>query len=158
MLYAYGNPNAIKLGENSDGVVTLSSQLNSRAQLQSSEQFGFNSSHTEILKNKDAIAHVLGRMEKVENIFPESHLRILRKGGYNVTLSDKYTKKFRYLIRTVGVYMMELQKGTITPFHQEQVRFISVGKGKRAPSNELEKGWLRFVKEHPELLSNTPAR
>ena len=154
LIYAYGNSNVIKLGENSDGVVSLSSQLYSQAQLQSDEQFGFNSNHTGILSDGDVIAHILTRMEYVENIFPQSHLRILRKGGYDVTLSEQYSQKTQHLIRTEGIYMMELQKGTIAPFNPDQLRFIAVANGKQAPHTDLEKGWLRFVNEYPKYKGN----
>ena len=55
LIFTYHNSGTLKLGENSDGVVPLSSQLHPDAQRQASGQFGFNSTHTGVLKDEDAI-------------------------------------------------------------------------------------------------------
>ena len=46
---------------------------------------------------------------------------------------------------------MALTKGTITPFHPEEERFIAVVNGEKTPRDDAEKGWLRFLSEHPEF-------
>jgi len=151
LLYAYRNPDAVRTGENSDGVVPLSSQLRSQAQRQSDEQFGFDSTHTGILENVDMVAHVLARMKTVKNIFPRAHLDLFEEGGFDVTLSENYSPTTRYVIHVAGKYLMGLTKGTIIPFDPEQAHFVEVANGEQAPQNELEKGWLKFISEHPEF-------
>ena len=154
MLYAFRNEGAIKLGENSDGVVALSSQLYPLAQQQSDEQFGFDSTHTEILQNDEAIAHILSKISNVKSIFPESHLQMLAQGGYDVPLGEDYTPRAKYMIHSIGVYVMALTKGTILPFHPEEEYFIEVLNGEQAPINELQTAWLKFIEEYPELRND----
>lgn len=151
LLYAYRNPDAIRMGENSDGVVSLSSQLHPQAQRQSDEQFGFNSTHAEILDDEEVVAHILARMETVKNIFPQSHLNLLEQGGYDVTLSEGYSPTMQYVIHAAGKYLMGLTNGTVTPFQPEQEHFVEVANGEQTPHNELEKAWLKFIGEHPEF-------
>ena len=151
LLYAYRNPDTIRMGENSDGVVPLSSQLHLQAQRQSDAQFGFNSTHTEILENEEVVAHILARIKTVENIFPRSHLNLLDLGGYDVALGEGYSPTMQYLIHAVGKYLMGLTNGTVIPFYPEQERFVEVANGEQAPHNEIEKGWLKFISEHPEF-------
>jgi pimeloyl-ACP methyl ester carboxylesterase len=151
LLYAYRNPDAFRVGENSDGVVSLASQLHPQAQRQSDEQFGFNSTHTEILDNDEVAAHVLARMETVKNIFPPSHLKLLALGGFDVALGKDYSPTMQYLIHAAGKYMMALTKRTIVPFYPEQERFVEVANGEQAPQNEIENAWLKFLSEYPEF-------
>jgi len=73
LLFAYGNSNKIKVGDNSDGVISLSSQLYFPAQFQANERFGFNNSHVGILKDEDVIAHILTRINMIKSIVPSSH-------------------------------------------------------------------------------------
>jgi pimeloyl-ACP methyl ester carboxylesterase len=75
LIYAYQNPDILKISENSDGVVPLSSQLHPIAQKQSQGQFGFNNSHTSIHEDEEMIAYALNRIDEVKNFFPEEHLR-----------------------------------------------------------------------------------
>lgn len=105
LYYAYKNSDGLKYGENSDGVVPLSSQLYATAQHQSTEQFGFNSSHVDILENKAMIGRLLAKMEQVDNVFPESHLRILADGGVNVELTDNYSPEVKHIIGYAGKYL-----------------------------------------------------
>lgn len=151
LIYAFQNPGAIKLGENSDGVVPLSSQLDPRAQVQASGQFGFDNTHVGILRSDAVAARVLTQADTVKNIFPESHLRVLRKGGYDVDGSSDYTPVAAYYIRTNGKYLMALTNGTLTPLLPGEISFVELVRGLRPPENEVEKDWLRFVDEHPTL-------
>lgn len=151
LLYAYRNPDTVRTGENSDGVVPLSSQLRPQAQRQSDEQFGFNSTHTGILDNEEVIAHVLAMMKTVKNIFPKSHLELFDLGGYDVTLGEGYTPTTQYAIHVMGKYLMGLTNGTIMPLSPEQEHFVDVANGSQAPRGELEKAWLKFIGEHPEF-------
>ena len=91
MIYAYQNPGTIKIGENSDGVVALTSQLHPQAQRQASGQFGFDNTHTSILESEEVATHIWARMETVKNLFPPSQLHLLQQGGYEVALGEAYS-------------------------------------------------------------------
>lgn len=69
-------------------------------------------------------------------------------------LGEAYSPMAQYVIRTYGKYLMALTKGTITPFHPEEERFIAVVKGEKAPRDDVEKSWLKFVSEHPEFKND----
>ncbi|MCP4300910.1 MAG: DUF413 domain-containing protein, partial [Gammaproteobacteria bacterium] len=75
------------------------------------------------------------------------------KGGVKADKGNKNNPSFPCLsvIRTYGKYLMALTKGRLTPFHPEEERFIAVVNGEKAPRDNLEKSWLRFVSEHPEF-------
>jgi pimeloyl-ACP methyl ester carboxylesterase len=155
LIYAYQNPNAIKLGENSDGVVVLNSQLHPQAQRQASGQFGFDNTHTDILDSEEVAAHIRANMDKVENAFPPAQLQLIRQGGYAVTLGDAYSPIAQYSIHNYGKYLMALTNGTLKTFHPDEERFIAVVNGEKSPRDDAEKGWLRFLKEHPEFRGTT---
>ncbi len=151
LLYAYDNPATLKINKNSDGVVPLSSQLRLEAQQEATGQLGFESSHTKILENEDMIGHILECMDRVKNFYPESHLEVLRRGGYDVKLSDNYSPFGQYIIHSVGRYWMAVSNGTLKPFFPEQERFLRVIKGEESPKYEVVEDWLRFLKEYPEI-------
>jgi len=151
LLHAFRNEGTIKVGENSDGVVALSSQLYPLAQQQCDEQFGFDSTHTEILQNDEVIAHILNKISNVKSTIPESHLHMLAQGGYDVPLGEGYTPRGKYMIRSIVVYLMALTKGTILPFRPEDEYFIEVLNGNQPPKDEFQTAWLRFIEEYPEL-------
>ena len=152
LLYAYDNPATLKISKNSDGVVPLSSQLRLEAQQQATGQLGFESSHTGILENEDMIGYVLERMGRVKNFIPESHLEVLRSGGYDVQLSDDYSPISQYVIHSVGKYWMAISNGTLKPFYPDQENFFRVVKGEEeAPKHGVVKDWLRFLEEYPEI-------
>ncbi|MCP4373601.1 MAG: alpha/beta hydrolase, partial [Deltaproteobacteria bacterium] len=144
LIYAYQNPDILKMSENSDGVVPLSSQLYPIAQKQSQDQFGFNSSHTNILEDDEMIAYLLERMDKVENFFPEEFLQYFFLGGYDVDLSDDYSPIVQYFIHHYGKGVMALVNGTLKPFYQEQEDFLRVTRGEKPATTEVEKGWMKF--------------
>lgn len=154
LIYAYQNPGAIKIGENSDGVVALTSQLHPQAQRQASEQFGFDNTHTDILDSEEVAAHIRARMEMVKNAFPPPQLRLTQQGGYDVTLGDEYSATAQYWIRNYGKYLMAMTKGKYVPYHPEEERFIAVVKGEETPRDDAEKGWLKFLSEYPEFIGN----
>lgn len=151
LIYAYNNSDTIKIGENSDGVVALTSQLYPSAQRQASGQFGFDNTHTDILDSEAVAAHIQTRMATVKTVFSETHLRLLQQGGYEVTLGDAYSAKAQYAIRSYGKYLMALSQDRLKPFHPEELRFVAVVNGEKAPKDDAEKGWLRFLREHPEF-------
>ncbi|MBM9605270.1 lipase/acyltransferase domain-containing protein [Desulfopila inferna] len=151
LIYAYHNPDTWKIGENSDGVVPLSSQLHHPAQQESSEQFGFNDNHTAILENQEMIRLVLTRMNRIKNIFPADHLAILQSGGYNLNLPEDYSPVGQYSIGSVGRYFMAVTAGRLKPIFPEQEHFFQVTRGKAAATSQMDKEWLRFLREYPEL-------
>ncbi len=155
LIYAYHNPDTLKINENSDGVVPLSSQLHQIAQKQSQEQFGYNSSHTTILDNNEMITHLLHRMDKVKNSFPDDLLQLLSSGGYDVELSDDYSLLLKYIIRNYGKFQMAVINGTFKPFitDPENEHFIRVARGEAKASTEGEKEWMKFMREYPEFFN-----
>ncbi|MBJ7537646.1 alpha/beta hydrolase [Marinomonas sp. C1424] len=152
LFYAYGNSSMLKLGENSDGVVPLSSQLRPEAQRQSHNQFGFNSSHIGILENKEMILQLLESMAGVKNIFPESHMTLLVNGGFDVELTDDYSPFSQHLIRYAGKYIVLLAKGVIMPINPQQGRYIQALQGKRVATKNVEIEFIKFMREYPELV------
>lgn len=156
LIYAYQNPGTIKLGENSDGVVALTSQLYPQAQTQASGQFGFDNTHADILTSDEVIAHVRALMELVENPVPAPQLKVLNQGGYDVILGDAYAPTAQYVIHNVGKYLMALTEGTFEPFYLDEELFMAAVKGEKSPRNDVEKGWLRFLSEYPEFRTASP--
>jgi hypothetical protein len=53
LFFTYSDPSTFKLGESSDGVVALRSQLEPHVQAMASKVFGFNESHATLLANKE---------------------------------------------------------------------------------------------------------
>lgn len=151
LIYAYQNPDTIKLGENSDGVVALTSQLHAPAQQQASGQFGFDNTHSDVLDSEAVFAHIQDRMAMVKNIFPPSRLDLLRRGGYDVALGEDYSPRARHAIRFYGKYLMALTNGRLAPIHPEEERFIAVTRGEKTPRDAAQEDWLKFLSEYPEF-------
>jgi len=149
LLYAYGNASVVKLRENSDGVVPLSSQLCNEAQDEATAQFGFNDTHTGILSNPDAVQRIIKIIEQVKATFPDDHMTEYLKGGYDVALGKEYSPVNAYCIRTIGRWMDALASGAIEPVNPEQEHFHQVCCGIVSPGNDFERDWLRFIKEYP---------
>jgi hypothetical protein len=150
LIYAYGNPSTIKLGENSDGVVPLWSQLRREAQNEAKAQYGFNDSHTAILEDPEAVLRINRLIEEVKSPFPEAHLKELQKGGFSVDLGKEFSPLESHIIRSIGLWLEALAAGTITPFDSAQEHFIKVYKGEISPENESETAWLKFVRKFPD--------
>jgi len=153
LIYAYGNPGRIKLGENSDGVVPLASQLCIEAQKEATAQYGFNNSHESILKDSEAIGQVIGLIEEVASLFPEDHLAVLAQGGFEVDLGEAYTPLERHFIKTLGRYMDALASGALAPFHPFQEQFLRASRGEKSPENEFESSWCKFSTDFPDRSS-----
>jgi hypothetical protein len=150
LIYAYGNSSTIKLGENSDGVVPLWSQLRRDAQDEATAQYGFNDNHTGILKDPDAILRIKTLVEEVKAPLPEAHLKEFLKGGFGVDLGKGFSPMERHFIRSMGHWLEALASGSITSFHPAQEHFVQVCKGEKTPENEIETAWLKFVREYPD--------
>lgn len=152
LIYAFHNPDTLKLSANSDGVVPLASQLRPEAQAQSRQQFGFDDSHTGILEDSAMIGYLLGQMATVKNYYPADHLAQFDRGGYDVPLGGDYSPLMQYAIRSMGRYLVALGQGEIKPFDEDQEHFVRVVRGEARPTTAVEEGWMRFLREHPELL------
>lgn len=152
LIYAYRNSNPIKLGDNSDGTVPLSSQLCVEAQNEATGQYGFNDNHTGILNNPDAIQRILKIISEVRPPYPEEHLRELVKGGYAVDLGKDYSPMEKHFIHTIGFYMAALASGAIEPM-PGQLHFVQASRGEKTPENEAETAWIKFTRQYPDRSS-----
>ena len=74
LLFGYKNPKKIRIGSNSDGSITIKSQLDFRAQMEAKRLYGFDDDHETILKD-----------EKVTSIINE----ILEKTAQKIDLRPK---------------------------------------------------------------------
>ena len=151
LIYAYHNPSTIKLQENSDGVVPLSSQLYPEAQRQSLSQFGFRATHTSILENQEVIDYIIDNINKIPSIFPENHLRKFDEGGYDVELSDAYSPLTKYIIRNEGQYVMAISRGELKPALDNQKEFLEMIHGEKPPATDFVREWIQFMQEYPGL-------
>ncbi|XPF93602.1 lipase family alpha/beta hydrolase [Colwellia sp. RE-S-Sl-9] len=154
LFYTFNNSGMLKLGENSDGVVPLSSQLHPEVQKQSRGQFGFNSGHVDILENKDMILHLLKSMSGIKSIFPESHLKILVNGGFDVNLTNDYSLRSQHLISYAGKYIVMLVKGMLKPINSQQESYIKAIRGEVEATTEMEKEFIKFMREYPEIVDS----
>ncbi len=152
LFYAYENATALKIGSNSDGVVPLSSQLDSRAQQQSQEQFGFKSGHVDILNNSELIAQLLGKIQQVKGVFPESHIQILLEGGFAIDPHNSYSPLTQYIIRYAGKYFVLLANNKFAPINSHHERFIKAIRGEVPASTTLEKEFKTFMIEHRHTI------
>ncbi len=157
LLFAYGEPGMIKLGEAGDGVVPLSSQLHPSAQEQATAQFGVDASHTGVLQHEHAIGRIIAAIGEVKSIVPESHLQVLLTGGFDRELDDSYSARQKYSIRYVGRYLQALASGRLEPVEADQAHFVLVSRGLAAPVSFVEEAWLKLVADHPEILAPAPA-
>ena len=154
LFYAYKNPDTLKLGENSDGVVPLSSQLVPEAQKQATRTFGFNSGHGDILENEQLIKLLFEAMDEVDGMFSEQSMAILADGGIDVQLGDAYRPTTRHSIRYAGKYLVLLAHGRIEPSFSMQEDFIRAVQGEIPASTDLEREFTRFMQEYPELVAD----
>ena len=152
LLYAYGNPETLKFGENSDGVVPLFSQLHPIAQRQATEQFGLNTSHTGVLKDEDAIRHIVQSIDGVRSDdYPKSHINALIAGGFDVDLDATYTDREKYFIRTMGKYMSLLANGTLGTLEDPVLEhFVQVALGRAKARTDAETAWIKFSRDYPQ--------
>lgn len=161
LFYAYKNAKTLKLGENSDGVVPLSSQLHPPAQVQSDQTFGFNRGHVDILESEKMITHLLETMAQVKSIFPEESMRILAEGGFDIELSDNYSPATQHLIAYAGKYLILLVHELIDPVLPQQEKFLRALQEKIPATTDIEKEFIMFMREYPDevrrVLENWPA-
>jgi pimeloyl-ACP methyl ester carboxylesterase len=152
LFYAYKNSKTLKLGENSDGVVPLSSQLHPPAQIQSDQSFGFNRGHVNILKSRKMIALLVETMAQVKSIFPEQSMEILAEGGFDIKLSDSYSPTTQHLIGYAGKYLVLLAHGLIDPIMPQQEQFIRAVQEGTPATTDIEREFIMFMKEFPDEI------
>lgn len=152
LLYAYDNTDKRKFGENSDGVIPLSSQLNPTAWKQSSSQVGFNSNHTDVLQDEDVIDHVIKSINSVKGFLPESHIKILSEGGFSGELDGRYSDREKHVVRTRANYMLALTTGMLDHLHHPVLEhFVDVAQGKAKPETDAELAWQKFIHNYPRF-------
>ena len=152
LFYAYKNSDTLKLGENSDGVVMLSSQLHPEAQKQASETFGFDRGHVDILTDEKMISRLLGQMGAVDSIFSDESMAALVNGGFDVLLSDNYSPTTKHLIRYAGKYLVQLIHGRIESILPQQEHFVQAARGKVPATTNFENEFIMFMREYPNLV------
>ena len=153
LIYAYGNPSTLKLGENSDGVVPLSSQLHALAQTQSKRQYGYNQGHVSILSDESFITQLLKLICTVKAPIPEAHMTFLVQGGFDAPLSTDYTDLEQYVIYHIGKYLRAFSNGWLKPVDKNETHFMAAIKGDVKASTVLESAWLKFKRDYPELAT-----
>ncbi len=156
LYYAYQNDSSLKFGENSDGVVPLSSQLFHPAQLQSKRQLGFNSGHVDILTDQSMIDNLFDSMLDVKGIFPDDHMQLLQNAGLNLALDDTYHPKTKHLLSYAGKYIVKLIAGEIPTIHPHQDIFLEAVLGKRKPATTIEKDFVKLVAAYPHIFTVGP--
>ena len=157
LIYAYGNPKRVKFGENSDGVIPLSSQLFPVVQQQATSQVGFNASHAGILRDGDVVSHLLDRLTKVEISYPQEHRDYLLKGGFSVENKKAYTPREIHALRYFGAYMRALVEEDIAPFNDYQIAFLAAVRDEEPAVDHVDSAWKKFVNEYPAWRTLTPA-
>ena len=150
LVYAYGNPNTLKLGESSDGVVPLSSQLTKHAQQQAHEQIGFNTSHTGILTSPQVVAYLMEQFDRTKTRYPHGHVQFFSQGGFHQPLGNHYSKMEAYILRHYGKYIRALVQRQIAALNGEQQELLDVADGKREARAHAERAWLKFVADFPQ--------
>lgn len=151
LIYAFGNSKTIKMGENSDGVVPLSSQLRVEAQAEAKAQFGFDAGHTDILQDGAFVDYLMTRISKVKTIYPDDHLKAISQGGFDLPL-DGYSTTFQFSVRNFGYYFAALNNGEIEPINEYQKNFLKLIRKERKAQSQFEKEFLKFRKEFPEYF------
>jgi pimeloyl-ACP methyl ester carboxylesterase len=145
LLYAYGDDSMVKLGENSDGVVPLSSQLYPAAQRQSDSQLGINTTHVGIQRDAAGIAAVLEILGKISTRIPPQHLAVLLQGGFEVDPGAPYGEMERFLLRNYGHFLEALACGELEPSTPSQRQLVAMLRGEAEPTFPGARAWLAFV-------------
>ncbi len=149
LFYAYQNRNKIKFGDNSDGVVPLSSQLVPEVQAQSSRQLGLNATHTSILKDPLATRAVMDTLNMLNTSYPQNHMDYFLRGGFEVDMQGDYTEFEYYYLRYYGHYLQALAQGRIAPLGAWQEKLVPMLRGQAKPESEPATAWLKFVNNNP---------
>lgn len=150
LFYAYGNDSSVKIGENSDGVVPMSSQLAPQAQNEATRQYGINDTHIGILKNRDLISQLLNIVYEVKPAYSPALLAELIKGGYTVELSEDSSAMEKYFIRYYAYFFEALTSGKVAPENPPLEHFVKACRGEVPATTPAETAWIKYRKEHRE--------
>lgn len=142
LFYAFNNKSFTKLGENSDGVVPLSSQLHSAAQQQSSRQRGIDTSHDGIQRERPGIDAVMQVLEGIENEIPVTHMLRLRAGGFEAV--GDYSALERYILRHYGCLLAGFARDELKPLSLGQRQLIPMLRGEAVPAVPAAVAWSKF--------------
>jgi hypothetical protein len=113
-------------------------------------QFGFNNSHTGVLKDDAVIRHIDASIRNVKSPYPESHIEVLAAGGFNVDLDSGYSRSQKYFIRERGKYLYMLANGTLDPLGDPLLEhFVQVAQGRAEASTDAEVAWQKFSTDYP---------
>ncbi len=155
LVYAYGDPRLIKTGDKSDGTVPLSSQLTPRASAQSVEQTGFDASPTGVLRDARALDSVMSTITSVKTGYSEKHMAFFLQGGFDQPLNASYSKMDTYVIRNYGKFIRALVQQQLEPLDPFQQDLVDTALGKKRASTDVEKAWLKFVADYPEVMQGS---
>lgn len=72
LFFTYGNGSRLKFGENSDGVVTLGSQLAPAAQDEATTRYGLDATHTSVLHEREAVRRILDAIRAAPSAVPQA--------------------------------------------------------------------------------------
>lgn len=152
LMYARGKDRIIQLGQNSDGVVPLASQLDPAARAEAIELHGFDDTHTGVLRNPAVIDEILRIVDEVHAPFPDSFMHELMKGGYRVQLGPHYTPMEAHFIHNIGFLMEAMAAGKLAPIHPSQEHFVKAVRGELPPDSPVETAWIKFLAEYPDRV------
>lgn len=144
LLYAFNNDSVVKLGENSDGVVPMSSQLHEPAQRQSTRQLGLNTTHVGILKDPIAMAAIVEVLKGIKTDIPELQMSYLQRGGFDVG-GDDYSEVERYILRHYGCYLEGLAAGSFAPMDETQQQLVLMLRGEVTPTTQSAIAWRKYL-------------
>lgn len=149
LFFTYQNDGLIRTGENSDGVVPLSSQLRPEAQAEATMQHGFNATHVGVLHDQEALDFIVRDIHRLQTQYPPDHMAWFMKGGFVVPDGWNHGPVMKYHIETIGQYLLALARGQITPVSPDEQHFVDVVKGRTTPAYDMERAWLDFIKTNP---------
>ncbi|MDP3479203.1 MAG: DUF413 domain-containing protein [Desulfoprunum sp.] len=150
LFYAYGNDSSVKIGENSDGVVPMSSQLAPQAQNEAARQYGINDTHIGILKNPDLISQLLNIIYEVKPPYSKRLVEECNRGGFNVELSEDYSRMEKHFIRHYAFVFEALVSGKVAPENPPLEHFVKACRGEVPATTPAETAWIKYRKEHRE--------
>lgn len=155
LFYAFRNSSTLKLGENNDGVVPLSSQLHPQAQSQAKQTFGFDSGHVDILADNQMIQRLFNVMSDVKSSYSDKSMAALAKGGFDLELNDDYRPTTKHLFKYAAKYLVLLAHDRIRPVQKPQHKhFILAAQGKVPAETELEREFIFFMQEYPDWVQS----
>jgi pimeloyl-ACP methyl ester carboxylesterase len=147
---ALGEKPAADPADQTDGVVALTSQRETRALHTASDQRAFSVSHTGILHDAAAIDAIVRTIEQTKNPFPADHLAEMNRGGYDLPLTADFSPMEVYFVRYLGHYMEALVSGRLQPCHPAQKQFLDEVAGRRRAEFPASTAWLKFKRLYPD--------